>query len=225
MNLSILRFIKELILLFVIYLPGDLGIELRRRYYSKKLKKCGKDLVVCTNVHMSGLSMIEIGDNVKIRENVIIHTGKAVDICKDKREMIEITPYNNTEKGIVSIGHDSRIAFGAIIIGYGGVRVGEKCGIGPGAKIYSESFHYKGRGNNIIYKYSAGAPPEEQCNIQGVVELKDGAGIASNVVVLPGATIGKDSWVGPNSIVRVKANIEDYTIVSGNPLRTVFNRQ
>ena len=219
------QIIKDIFLLFVTYLPGDFGIRVRRRYYSKRLRKCGKNLVVCTNVHISGLSMIEIGDNVKIRENVIIHTGKPTDLSKDKREMIEISQYDNYEKGLISIGNNSRIAFSAIILGYGGVKIGETCGVGPGAKIYSESFHYKGRNPEIIYKYSTGAPPEKQCNIQGLVEFKDGAGVASNVVVLPGAIIGKDSWVGPNSVVRVKAKIPDYTIVRGDPVLVVFKRK
>ena len=215
----------ELFLLFITYLPGNLGIELRRRYYSKRLRKCGENLVICTNVILGNLSMIEIGDNVKIRENVIIHTGKPKDPSEDKRERIEITPYDNYEKGLISIGDNSRIAFGAIVLGYGGVKIGKNCGIGPGSKIYSESFHYKGRDPGIIYKYSAGAPEEQQCNIQGVVKFKDGAGVASNTVVLPGATIGKDSWVGPNSVVNVKAKISDYTIVRGDPLRVVFKRK
>ncbi len=225
MMLLIKRTIKELYLFFIIYLPGHLGIKLRRYYYSRRLRKCGKNLIICTNVHINDVSMIEIGDNVKIRENVIIHTGKPIDPTVDKREMIEIIKYDNYKKGLISIGDNSRIAFGAIILGYGGVKIGKNCGVGPGAKIFSESLHYKGRNQGVIYKYSAGAPPEQQCNIQGIVELKDGAGVASNVVVLPGATIGRDSWVGPNSVVRVKAKIPDYTIVKGDPIRVVFKRK
>ncbi|MCD4727935.1 MAG: acyltransferase [Pirellulales bacterium] len=225
MKLLIKRTIMELYLFLIRYLPGHIGIRLRRCYYSKKLRRCGKDIVVCTNVHMAGHSMIEIGDNVKIRENAIICTGKPRDPKEDKRDMIEITSYANDEKGLISIGDNSRIAFGAIILGYGGVKIGKNCGVGPGAKIYSESFHYKGRNPQIMYKYSAGAPEEQQCNVQGLVEFKDGAGVASNVVVLPGATIGRDSWVGPNSVVRVKAKIPDYTIVKGDPIRVVFKRK
>ncbi|MEA3386220.1 MAG: acyltransferase [Thermodesulfobacteriota bacterium] len=225
MKLSIKQAVGSLYLLFITYLPGNVGIELRRRYYSKRLRKCGKDLVICTNVHINGLSMIEIGNNVKIRENVIIHTGKPSNLTEDKREMIEITSYDKCEKGLISIGNNSRIAFGAIMLGYGGIKIGENCGVGPGAKIYSESFHYKGRNPKIMYKYSEGAPQEQQCNLQGVVKFKDGAGVASNVIVLPGATIGKDSWVGPNSVVGVKAKIPDYTIVRGDPVRVVFKRK
>ena len=89
---------------------------------------------------------------------------------------------------------------------------------------YARNVSYKGRNPEIIYKYSTGVPAEQQCNIQGVVKFKDGAGVASNVVVLPGATIGKDSWVGPNSVLRLKANIADYVIVKGEPTRVVFKR-
>jgi len=168
--------------------------------------------------------MIEAGDDVKIRENVIIHTAEPNRLHEDKREIIEITPYEDNEKGLVVLGNHSRVAFGAIILGYGGVKIGEKCGIGPGAIILSETFHYKGRDNYKIYKYSQGALPEEQCVIQGFIEFKDGAGVASHVIVLPGATIGKDSWIGPNSVVRVRGRIDDNVIAKGDPAITVLKR-
>jgi acetyltransferase-like isoleucine patch superfamily enzyme len=208
--------------LFVIYLPGETGVLLRRRYYSKRFRSCGRDLWVGTNVHISDPSMVVAGDNVRIRENVILHTGR--NLGNDTRDVIELTPSAEHEKGLVILGDHSRIAFGAVILGYGGVRIGEKCGVGPGAIILSESFHHKGKDKNRIYKYSQGALPEEQCVVQGFVEFKDGAGIASNVIVLPGATIGKDAWVAPGSIVRVRGRVEDDVIAKGDPAVTIFKR-
>jgi acetyltransferase-like isoleucine patch superfamily enzyme len=166
--------------------------------------------------------MVVAGDNVKIRENVILHTGRSQG--EEKRDVIGLTPSVPHEKGLVVLGNHARIAFGAVILGYGGVKIGEKCGVGPGAVILSESFHYKGKDVNRIYKYSQGALPEEQCVVQGYVELKDGAGIASNVIVLPGATIGRDSWVAPGSVVRVRGRVEDDVIAKGDPAVTVFKR-
>jgi len=198
---------------------------LRRFFYSKKFRKCGDNLWVGTNVHISGFSMIEIGNNVKIRENAIIQTCSPKEPSEDKREVILATNYDNNERGKIIIGDHSRIAFGAILLGYGGIKIGDKCGIGPGAKIYSETFHHKGKDLNVVYKYSEGAPHEEQCVLQGLIEFCDGAGVASNVLVLPGATIGKDSWVTPNSIVRIKGRIEDDVIAMGNPASTSIKRQ
>jgi len=210
--------------LLIIYLPGEAGVLLRRWYYSKRFRKCGEDLWIGTNVHISDPSMLVVGDDVKIRENVIIHTSPPMDSLKDKREIIEITSYEEHERGLVVLGDHCRIAFGAIILGYGGVKIGEKCGIGPGAIILAESFHYKGKDPYKIYKYSQGALPEEQCVIKGLVEMKDGAGVASNVIVLPGAIIGKNSWVAPGSVVRVRGHIEDDVITKGDPAVTIFKR-
>jgi acetyltransferase-like isoleucine patch superfamily enzyme len=204
------------------YLPGETGVLLRRRYYSKRFRSCGRDLWIGTNVQISNPSLIIAGNNVRIRENVIIHTGRHQG--EEKRDVIQLTPAAPHEKGLVVLGDHSRIAYGAVILGYGGVKIGEKCGIGPGAVLLSESFHYKGKDKNRIYKYSQGALPEEQCVVQGFVELKDGAGVASNVIVLPGATIGKDSWVAPGSIVRVRGRVEDDVIAKGDPAATVFRR-
>lgn len=224
--MKLLRFLFHVLMdirqLFILYLPGETGALLRRSYYSKRFRSCGHDLWIGTNVLISDPSTVIAGDNVMIRENVILHTGRSRG--EEKRDVIDLTPSAPHEKGLVILGNHSRIAFGAVILGYGGVKIGEKCGIGPGAIVLSESFHYKGKDKNRIYKYSQGALPEEQCIVQGFVELKDGAGIASNVIVLPGATIGKDSWVAPGSVVRVRGRVEDNVIAKGDPAITIFKR-
>lgn len=221
---TIIEIIKSFALLILIYLPGPGGTCLRRWVYSRKFQKCGKNLWVDTNVHITGFSMIEVGDNVRIRENAIIHTAPPTDPSQEKREIIHTGNHDNDKRGKIIIGNHSRIAFGAILLGYGGIKIGEKCGIGPGAKIFSETFHHKGKDLNVVFKYSEGAPKEEQCVLQGFIEFCDGAGVASNVVVLPGATIGKDSWVAPNSMVRLNGKIEDNVIAKGNPATAAIKR-
>jgi acetyltransferase-like isoleucine patch superfamily enzyme len=220
---SFLRhFIADLAKLLVIYLPGESGVLLRRTYYSRRFRSCGRDLWIGTNVQITNPSMIVAGDDVRIRENVIIHTGRGN--AKERRDVIELTPASLHEKGLVILGNHSRIAFGAVILGYGGVKIGKKCGVGPGAIILSETFHYKGSNKDQIYKYSQGALPEEQCVVQGLVELKDGSGVASNVIILPGATVGKNSWITPGSIMRVRGRVDNDVIAKGDPAVTIFKR-
>jgi acetyltransferase-like isoleucine patch superfamily enzyme len=223
---GLLRFIialpRSLLLGAVIYLPGRSGILLRRWYYGRRLRRCGRNLTVMPGVHIGGEAFIEVGDDVTIRENVILHAGVA-PAGSDTREILELGRRKG-ERGVVRIGNRSRIAFGAVILGYGGVSIGDKCGIGPYAVLLSETFHHKGRVPGRIYKYSQGAEPKEQCVLRGYVELMDGAGVASNVLILPGATIGQDSWVGPNSVVRLGGVIENDVIAKGDPAGTSFRR-
>jgi len=157
-----------------------------------------------------------------LRENVIIHAG--LPPANDRREVREIAPSPAVERGVVSIGDHSRVAFGALILGYGGVHIGVKCGIGPHSVLLSESYHHKGRDPKRVYKYSQGAAPEEQCVLRGPVQLQDGAGVASHVLVLPGARIGRDAWVSPGSTVRLAGRIDDNVIARGDPADTVFRR-
>lgn len=218
------RAARDVLLLFVIYLPGETGVRLRRWYYCKRLGKCGANLVIRPGVHLTGLPFIEIGDDVMIRENVIIQTGAPLPSERERRSVHRAAITSKVRQGNVVIGNRSRIAHGAMILGYGGVALGEKCGIGPGAVILSETFHHKGHDSGIVYKYSQGAEPEEQCIIQGAVEFQDGAGVASHVVVLPGAVIGKDSWVLPNSLVRVGGRIPDGVLAKGDPAVVIQRR-
>lgn len=208
----------------IIYLPGEAGLLLRRWYYGRRFRRCGKRLAVLPGVHIDNPSCIDIGDDVIIRENAIIRPG--IPRNNDPRDIRwTSTPPPDAQPGTITIGDQSSIAFNAILLGYGGIRIGRKCGVGPNSIILSESYHHKGSDPTRVYKYSRGADPEEQCVLRGFVEFKDGAGIASQVVVLPGTVIGRDSWIGPNSVVRIGANIGDCVIAKGDPAKTVMRRK
>jgi acetyltransferase-like isoleucine patch superfamily enzyme len=222
--LAFLRWLPHSLLLgLVTYLPGTSGVLLRRWYYGKRLRRCGRNFTVLPGVHIAGHAFIEVGDDVTIRENVLIHAGRA-DAALERREVIELGSYVGRERGVIKVGDRARIAFGAVILGYGGIAIGEKCGVGPNAVLLSETFHHKGKDAHRVYKYSQGAAPEEQCVLRGFIEMKDGAGLASNVLVLPGAVIGRDAWVAPNSVVRLAGRIDDDVIAKGDPAETVFRR-
>ena len=225
---ELLRFFRflpsSLVLGFIVYLPGFAGIILRRWYYGRSFRRCGRGLTILPGVHIEGAPFIEVGDDVTIRENVVLRAGRQPSHT-EMREVLEFGSYEGRERGVVSIGDRSRIAFGAIILGYGGMRIGAKCGIGPYAVLLSESFHHQGKDPARVYKYSQGADPQELCVLRGHVELRDGAGVASNVIVLPGATIGRDSWVAPQSVVRIGGVIPDDVVAKGDPASPVFSRR
>jgi len=189
----------------------------------RRFKRCDQKLVVKPGLQLSSLARIEIGDDEMLRENVIIWTGppnsaETRDIlCAEARD-------RHDERRTVIIGDRSNIALGAIILGHGGVFLGRESALGPRAIVLSEIYHYKGTRPGFLYKYSSGADPESLCVLQGSVTFKDCAGIASNVMVLPGSTIGQDSWVGPNSVVRVARTIEDRMIAAGDADAPVYRR-
>ena len=218
------RFIFDILNAILRYLPGTSGIFLRKIFYSKRFRSCGKQLRIGVNVVISGFEMIDIGDNVEIKDNAIILTAKPKPREIEKRCLIELSDYTSFEKGRVVIGGYSRINYGAMVLGYGGVRIGKECGVGINAKIISESNHYKGDRPRFMYKYPGNAPQEKQSIMQGVVVLERGAALATNAIALPASVIGKDSWVSPNSVVKVKGNIPPSVIVKGDPAEIAVYR-
>jgi acetyltransferase-like isoleucine patch superfamily enzyme len=208
--------------LVLTHLPSEAGVLLRRAYYTPRFASCGRDLTILPGVVLTGLDQMAFGDNVMIRENAILHAGSGAR--DDPRDIRCVGPSPAAGEPQLVVGNDSRIAFAALLLAYGGVRIGEKCGVGPGSVVLSESYHHKGSDPNRIYKYSQGARPEEQCVLRGMVRLENGAGIASNVIVLPGAHVGRDSWVGPNSVVRVGGRVPRDVIAKGDPAAVVFKR-
>ena len=85
--------------------------------------------------------------------------------------------------------------------------------------IHSLSHHYKkpGKDDAAIYKFTPCAPPEDQSLIEGPVILEGNNALGLNSVILPGVTIGKNSWIGVCSYV-VK-DIPPNCIASGCPAK------
>jgi acetyltransferase-like isoleucine patch superfamily enzyme len=107
------------------------------------------------------------------------------------------------KEGELRIGKGCHISKNVVIQSQGGVMIGDYSGIASGAKIYSLSQHYKNVefDDGKIYKFTPLAPPEDQSLIQGAVILEGNNGVGLNSVILPGVTIGKNSWVGVCSYV------------------------
>lgn len=102
--------------------------------------------------------------------------------------------------GNFSIGKNSVINFGCYLDNRRGIYIGNNVGIAHCTKIYS-------LGHNIDSPNfeTKGAP----------VYIRDNAFIFSNVLIMPGVTIGEGAIVLPGSVVT--KNVEPWSVVGGNP--------
>ncbi len=91
---------------FITHMPGATGIILRRLYYRKAFKRCGKNLVVDVGVSISGAKFISVGDNVFIDKYCVIATG---DKLTGKITRKSNKDFNFSEGEIV-LGNDIHLA-------------------------------------------------------------------------------------------------------------------
>lgn len=208
------------------YFRNKIGLVIRTSYWKARLKKIGKNVIIDIGTQFVGSNSISIGDRTWIDKNVILIAGKPsfsgkLVIQKENKNF-------NGEIGNLIIGKYCHIAPNVLIQAHGGVEIGDFTGIASGSKIYSQSHHYKGPRNantkqdEIIYKFTPMAPRNEQCIINGAVVFKGNNALGLNSSVLPGVTIGKNSWIGVNSFV-IK-DIPPNTIASGSPAIVIKKR-
>jgi acetyltransferase-like isoleucine patch superfamily enzyme len=116
-------------------------------------------------------------------------------------------------KNVLQIGARSWIGQGAFLHSAGGLTIGERVGIGPGAKIISSQHEIPSNPD---------VPVMDGPLLFAPVTLEDGCDLGVGAIVLPGVRIGKGAQVGAGAVVTQA--VPDGAIVAGVPARIVGNR-
>lgn len=107
------------------------------------------------------------------------------------------------------LGDHVELAWGVFISAAGGVRIGNRVGIGPDTKIWSD--------NHVF------ADPSRPFQLQGweykEVLIEDDVWLGAQCVIKPGVTIGKGAVISAGTIL--SKSVPPYAIVAGNPGRVV----
>jgi acetyltransferase-like isoleucine patch superfamily enzyme len=200
----------------ITYMPGQYGIVLRRAYWRRHVRGMGAGVVIDVGVQLIGAEFMSFGDRCWIDKYVVLiaspptRGGRRIARRSNDR-------YSHAE-GELIIGRNVHIGLFTSISAMGGVTIGDDAGIGPGCRIYSFSHHYRDINDPSCpdrFRFTSYAPASAQALISSPVVIEDGAAVTANCVVLPGSTIGRDSWISTGSVVR--DTIPDACIADGNP--------
>ncbi len=127
--------------------------------------------------------------------------GKKVNIDK-----------NTTINRYIKIGDYSGIGKNSFIDKH--VTIGKYVMMGPNCNIYTRNHKYSDTKKPMCFQGFSEYKP---------VIIEDDVWIGSNVIILPGITIGYGSIIGAGSVVT--KDVEPYSIVGGNPARFLKSRK
>lgn len=144
-------FLLHLVGGFIHCLPSTRCFALKRLLYSLAGVKLGRNVCICSSAKISGIGVLEIGDNTWIGPEVMIVANKRIIIGSNcdiaPRVFIgdgthEITPDHERIAGVdicrsVTIGNGCWLCAGVYILA--GVCIGNKCVVAAGA-IVTKSF-------------------------------------------------------------------------------------
>lgn len=153
------------------YIPGYLGILVRRNYWRTRFKACGANLWISTGVIIEGARNVEVGNEIMIGPNN--HLG-------------------SNGKGFVKLGN--RVATNRNVMIYivdGNVTIGDDVMIGPNVVFVTD---------NHVYS-RIDVPIREQGISSKEIIIEDDVWIGANAVILPGVRIGKGTIIASGAVV------------------------
>ena len=214
LNFIVKTFFPGLYLTYIRYLNGPAGNNLRYKYYKKRFKHLGKNVIINTGVFIEGAEYISIDDNTHIDKNCIL-IASPPDLDLSHRVLVEYPNEDfNKKRGSITIGKECHISQNVMIYGYGGVDIGDYSVFAADTKIYSlTSIHFNPFDRKEIISpmpFSGKSP-----TFMGPVVMGSYTWLGVGCIVQPCVSIGKYTFVKSYSII--SKSLEENVIASGNP--------
>jgi acetyltransferase-like isoleucine patch superfamily enzyme len=213
---SLLRlFAYELVVTLTSWVPGALGLVLRRLTYPHLLGRCGRNVTFGHGVVLRHPAKIRLGDGVVVDDLVVLDAK------------------GSTNEGIV-VGTGVFLGRGTILsCKDGDIVLGDHVNIGFHSEVFSASRVTVGSyGLFAAYTYlvggghafdQAGVPVVEQERTSRGITLGENVWLGTGVKVLDGVRIGRDVVVGAGAVVTT--DLPEGVIAAGVPARVVRSRE
>jgi len=205
----------EFITTLISWIPGALGLVLRMKLYPILLKNVGKGVTFGQNVIIRHPHKITIGNNVIIDDNVVLD-AKGQDnegITIGNGVFLGRGTIFNCKNGNIVLDDNVNMGFNCHIFSASSVKLGKNALIAANCYLIGGTHKF----NRLDV-----SPLEQERESKGII-LKENIWLGSNVQVMDGVKIGRDSIVGASAVVN--SDIPDYSIAVGMPAKVVKNRK
>lgn len=195
-------------------LTGPVGIRLRRGWYSRRFKSCGRNVRIEAGVYFINPQYVSFGDDCWIDLGVTIIAGPPDRSANIKRLG---PPDGRPPEGTLSIGHRCHLAPGTLAQAHGGIVAGDDFWAAAGSKMYSYS-------NDIHHHAGQRGQPNPRPDgrfLAYPIRIGDNVFLGLDVKVF-GHAIGSDVFVMPGSFVT--SDIAENTVAGGSPAVAVRAR-
>ncbi len=205
----------EAVALFASWVPGALGLVLRRALYPLLLGRCGRGVVFGQGVVLRHPHKIRLGDGVTVDDHVLLDA-------------------KGTSNRGIDVGNGVFLGRGTILsCKDGDIVLGDHTNLGFHCEIFSGSTVVVGRhGLFAAQAYLVGGGHEFEAHEVAVVDqprvsrgiaLGDDVWLGTGAKVLDGVRVGSHVVVGANAVVNT--DLPDGAIAAGVPARVLRRRE
>lgn len=209
----------ELIMLLVSWVPGALGLVLRKWLYPCILGSVGRNVIFGQGVSIRHGLKISLGDNVIVDDGAVLDAkgGSNNGITVKRDTIVSRNVVLSCKNGDIAIGEACTIGISTLVHAMEGsdVVIGDLVLIGA-FSYFIGSGPYVTDDLELPFKKQGMLP-------QGGINVADNVWFGSHVQVLDGVTIGTGSIIGASTVVN--KSVDDYAVVAGVPMKKLKSRQ
>jgi len=209
----------ELIMLFASWVPGALGLVLRKMLYPTILGDVGNNVIFGQGVAIRHGQKITIDDRVIIDDGAVLDAkgSSNIGIAIGKNTIISRNVVLSCKNGDITIGSGCTVGINTVVHAMEGsnIEMGDYVLIGA-FSYFIGSGPYGTESLDLPFKQQGMVP-------QGGIKIVDNVWFGSHVQVLDGVSIGSGSIVGASTVVN--KNIAEFDVVAGVPMKVLKNRK
>lgn len=204
----------EAVVLVSSWVPGALGLVLRRYLYPLVLAEAGRKPVFGRNVVLRHPHKIKLGDRVIIDDNCLL------DAKGDNNDGIRLgdnvflgrNSILSCKDGDIVLEQGANVGFNSYVFSGSSVKIGHDC-------LFAAYCYVIGGGHDFE---NVEAPVQEQTAVSRGVEVGPNVWLGAGVKVLDGVRIGGDTVVGAGAVV--SSDVPERSVAAGIPARVIRQR-
>lgn len=207
----------ELIMLFSSWVPGALGLLLRKTLYPLLLGSCGRGVVFGANVSLRHPQKIHIGANTVIDDNCLLdakgETNEGIRIGADcfvgRNTILSCKNGDITLEDGVNFGFNCEVFSGCQVVVEESAIIGAYCYLVGG-----EGYEMKRTGLPLAHQ----PLPHDGTELR----LKKGCWLGTHIVVLNQVTVGEGSVIAAGAVIT--RDTADFSVNGGVPAKQLSMR-
>ncbi|MEO8361027.1 MAG: DapH/DapD/GlmU-related protein [Vicinamibacteria bacterium] len=204
----------ELVMLWTSWVPGALGLLLRKIFYPTLLGSCGRGVVFGTGVTLRHPHKIHIGDGTVIDDNVLLDAKGVANkgITIGDQGFVGRNSILSCKDGDIVLGSHINIGFNCEVFSSSKVEVGDY-------GLFAAYTYVVGGGHDHS---AVGAAIIDQARPSLGVTIGRNVWLGAGVKVLDGVTLGSNVVVGAGAVVN--ESLPDSVIAAGVPAKIIKRR-
>ena len=209
----------ELIMLFSSWVPGALGLLMRKLLYPRILGTVGRNVVFGQGVNIRHGMKINIADNVVVDDQVLLdakgESNKGINIGKDT--ILSRSVVLACKNGDIDIGAKCSVGIGTI------VHSTLDCNVVIGDEVLIGAYCYFVGGGGYLSADLSKSFKSQGPDPKGGITIKNNVWFGANIQVLDGVTVSGDSIIGASSVLN--KDVAAFDIVAGVPAKVLRSRK